>query len=122
MFGRETAGLPKQLLEQHREHWLRIPMFNVESRSLNLSNCVALGLFEALRQQGFQRRECERENGWLSKRGPIYVTLQNIWLGGWRSGSAAPLHGDGRGFESLIAHQSFALSAAERKRVGWPRR
>ena len=53
VFGRETAGLPKQLLEQRREGWLRIPMFNAESRSLNLSNCVALVLFEALRQQGF---------------------------------------------------------------------
>jgi tRNA (cytidine/uridine-2'-O-)-methyltransferase len=53
VFGRETAGLPRPLLEQHREHWLRIPMFNAESRSLNLSNCVALVLFEALRQQGF---------------------------------------------------------------------
>ena len=53
VFGRETAGLPKQLLEQHRERWLRIPMFNAESRSLNLSNCAALILFEALRQQGF---------------------------------------------------------------------
>ena len=53
VFGRETAGLPKQLLEPHRENWLRIPMFNAESRSLNLSNCVALVLFEALRQQGF---------------------------------------------------------------------
>jgi tRNA (cytidine/uridine-2'-O-)-methyltransferase len=53
IFGRETAGLPKQLLEAHRENWLRIPMFNVESRSLNLSNCVALVLFEALRQQNF---------------------------------------------------------------------
>lgn len=53
VFGRETAGLPKQLLEQHRDHWLRIPMFNSKSRSLNLSNCVALVLFEALRQQGF---------------------------------------------------------------------
>jgi tRNA (cytidine/uridine-2'-O-)-methyltransferase len=53
VFGRETAGLPKQLLEQHRERWLRIPMFNEASRSLNLSNCAALVLFEALRQQGF---------------------------------------------------------------------
>ena len=53
VFGRETAGLPKPLLEQHRENWLRIPMFNAESRSLNLSNCAALVLFEALRQQGF---------------------------------------------------------------------
>ena len=52
VFGRETAGLPKQLVESHRDRWLRIPMFNAESRSLNLSNCVALALFEALRQQG----------------------------------------------------------------------
>ena len=53
IFGRETAGLPGQLREQNRERWLRIPMFNKSSRSLNLSNCAALVLFEALRQQGF---------------------------------------------------------------------
>jgi tRNA (cytidine/uridine-2'-O-)-methyltransferase len=53
VFGRETAGVPRQLLEEHREHWLRIPMFNPAARSLNLSNCVALVLFEALRQGGF---------------------------------------------------------------------
>ena len=53
VFGRETAGLPKSLLQKHPTQWLRIPMFNRESRSLNLSNCVALVLFEALRQQGF---------------------------------------------------------------------
>jgi tRNA (cytidine/uridine-2'-O-)-methyltransferase len=53
VFGRETAGLPRQLLETNREHWLRIPMFNPAARSFNLSNCVALVLFEALRQQGF---------------------------------------------------------------------
>lgn len=53
VFGRETAGLPKSLLEQNRAHWLRIPMFHEQSRSLNLSNCAALVLFEALRQQGF---------------------------------------------------------------------
>ena len=54
VFGRETAGLPRKLLEENRERWLRIPMFNEKSRSLNLSNCVALVLFEALRQQRFQ--------------------------------------------------------------------
>jgi tRNA (cytidine/uridine-2'-O-)-methyltransferase len=53
VFGRETAGLPKPLLDQNCEHWVRIPMFNDQSRSLNLSNCAALVLFEALRQQGF---------------------------------------------------------------------
>lgn len=54
VFGRETAGLPKALIEQNEASWLRIPMFNPESRSLNLSNCVALVLYEALRQHGFQ--------------------------------------------------------------------
>ena len=53
VFGRETAGLPQQLLEKNSDHWLRIPMFNDQARSLNLSNCAALVLFEALRQQGF---------------------------------------------------------------------
>jgi tRNA (cytidine/uridine-2'-O-)-methyltransferase len=53
VFGRETAGLPGKLLEAHPNRWLRIPMFNPGARSLNLSNCVALVLFEALRQQGF---------------------------------------------------------------------
>jgi tRNA (cytidine/uridine-2'-O-)-methyltransferase len=53
VFGRETAGLSKDLLARHRATWLRIPMLNPNARSLNLSNCVALVLFEALRQQGF---------------------------------------------------------------------
>jgi tRNA (cytidine/uridine-2'-O-)-methyltransferase len=53
VFGRETAGLPKSLLEENRANWVRIPMFNPNARSLNLSNCVALVLFEALRQSGF---------------------------------------------------------------------
>jgi len=54
VFGRETAGLPKKLLHESPDHWLRIPMFHARARSLNLSNCVALVLFEALRQQGFR--------------------------------------------------------------------
>ena len=54
VFGRETAGLPKTLLTENCDRWLRIPMFNPASRSLNLSNCAALVLFEALRQQGFK--------------------------------------------------------------------
>jgi tRNA (cytidine/uridine-2'-O-)-methyltransferase len=57
VFGRETAGLPKDLLHENREHWVRIPLFNADARSLNLSNCVALVLYEALRQQGFHS-EC----------------------------------------------------------------
>jgi tRNA (cytidine/uridine-2'-O-)-methyltransferase len=65
VFGRETAGLPKPLLEANRARWLRIPMFNPSARSLNLSNCVALVLFEALRQQGFAG---ERELGRAERR------------------------------------------------------
>ncbi len=53
VFGRETAGLPRGLLSENESCWLRIPMFNSQSRSLNLGNCVALVLYEALRQQGF---------------------------------------------------------------------
>ena len=53
VFGRETAGLPATLLEENRDRWVRIPMLNTASRSLNLSNCAAIVLFEALRQQGF---------------------------------------------------------------------
>jgi tRNA (cytidine/uridine-2'-O-)-methyltransferase len=53
VLGRETAGLPKLLLESHPDQWLHIPMSNPEARSLNLANCAALVLFEALRQNGF---------------------------------------------------------------------
>jgi len=53
VFGRETAGLPRTLLDQAPENWLRIPMSHPSVRSLNLANCVAIVLFEALRKQGF---------------------------------------------------------------------
>jgi len=53
VFGRETTGLPAEIIAQYPDSWLRIPMFHDQVRSLNLSNCVALVLYEALRQQGF---------------------------------------------------------------------
>lgn len=52
VFGKETRGLPDALLERFPEQTLRIPM-RPDIRSLNLSNSVALALFEALRQNGF---------------------------------------------------------------------
>lgn len=53
VFGRETAGLPRAWLEANRNRWLRLPMAHPHARSLNLGNCVAVVLFEALRQLGF---------------------------------------------------------------------
>lgn len=52
IFGKETAGLPPELLSAHPERCIRIPM-GEKLRSLNLSNAVAVVLYEALRQQGF---------------------------------------------------------------------
>ena len=52
LFGREDAGLPEELLYEHEERCIRIPMIE-EARSLNLSNSVAIVVYEALRQQGF---------------------------------------------------------------------
>ena len=53
IFGRESTGLPSALLDSRRSRWLRIPMMHPQARSLNLSNCVALVVYEALRQTGF---------------------------------------------------------------------
>lgn len=52
VFGKETKGLPERLLEAHYDRTLRIPMIE-EARSLNLSNSVAIVLYEALRQQDY---------------------------------------------------------------------
>lgn len=53
-FGRESVGLPEALMEEHPGALYRIPMRAVTgARSLNLSNSVAIVLYEALRQQGF---------------------------------------------------------------------
>ena len=54
VFGREDAGLPESLLAANYERCARLPMLNDDTaRSLNLSNTVAVGVYEALRQQGF---------------------------------------------------------------------
>ncbi|MCD7806422.1 MAG: tRNA (cytidine(34)-2'-O)-methyltransferase [Lachnospiraceae bacterium] len=52
MFGKESAGIPEEILIEHEESCVRIPMLP-RIRSLNLSNSVAIVLYEALRQQGF---------------------------------------------------------------------
>jgi tRNA (cytidine/uridine-2'-O-)-methyltransferase len=53
IFGRETRGLPEDLLEANRERCLTIPMPNPKVRSLNLATSVGVVLYEALRQTGF---------------------------------------------------------------------
>ena len=53
MFGRESAGLPEELLAEHPENTIRIPMLG-DTRSLNLANSVAVVVYEALRHQDFR--------------------------------------------------------------------
>ena len=52
VFGKESTGIPKEILKNHLDRCLRIPT-NGNIRALNLSNCVALVLFEVLRQQDY---------------------------------------------------------------------
>jgi len=54
LFGKETKGLPEELLFKNKENCIRIPMID-EARSLNLSNAVAIVAYEALRQTGFEQ-------------------------------------------------------------------
>ena len=58
-FGKETKGLPEELLIKNRENCVRIPMLNDSSaRSLNLSNSVAIAVYETLRQWDFPELLC----------------------------------------------------------------
>jgi len=62
VFGRESTGLPKDLLRQHLDRCVRLPM-REEVRSLNLANTVAVVVYEALRQQGYPNlSRCEPES------------------------------------------------------------
>lgn len=56
VFGKETAGLPEKLLFQNPNRCVRLPMID-EARSLNLSNAVAVGVYEALRQWNYPELE-----------------------------------------------------------------
>ena len=69
VFGCETRGLPEDMLSGHYEHTLRIPMIE-SARSLNLSNSVAVVLYEALRQQEFAG---------LSDQGQLHGTGSGDW-------------------------------------------
>ena len=58
MFGKESVGLPEDLLKEHEDHCLRMPM-REGLRSLNLSNTVAIAAYEVLRQHNFEGMEIE---------------------------------------------------------------
>ncbi len=60
MFGKESAGIPEEILREHPDEAVRIPMLP-EIRSLNLGNSVAIMLYEALRQNGFSQMQLQGE-------------------------------------------------------------
>lgn len=60
VFGKETRGLPEELLKANPDACVRIPMIS-EARSLNLSNSVTIGVYEALRQWEFPQLQCAGE-------------------------------------------------------------
>ena len=60
MFGKESAGIPEEILVENEETCIRIPMLE-QIRSLNLSNSVAIVLYEALRQNHFSNMQMEGE-------------------------------------------------------------
>jgi len=60
VFGKESAGIPEEILMRYPERCVRIPMLG-EARSLNLSNSVAIMVYEALRQNCFEGMKCEGE-------------------------------------------------------------
>lgn len=69
MFGKESTGIPKPILRDHLDRCLRLPMV-ATARSLNLSNAVAIVMYELLRQQGFvglAPKEVLKGEDWLLK-------------------------------------------------------
>lgn len=58
MFGKESAGIPEEILVENQDTCVRIPMWG-DIRSLNLSNSVSIVLYEALRQNGFEKMTME---------------------------------------------------------------
>lgn len=69
MFGKESAGIPEEILVENKENCVRIPMIG-DIRSLNLGNSAAIILYEALRQNGFKGMEMEgdlHETGSIGK-------------------------------------------------------
>ena len=71
IFGKESTGIPKEILQKDLEHCMRIPM-TANVRALNVSNSVAIVIYEALRQQDYNdllREEPHKGSDYLEKEG-----------------------------------------------------
>ncbi len=69
IFGKESTGIPKAILSHDLDHCFRLPMV-ANARSLNLSNCVAICVYEVLRQldyPGLSKHECIKGEDWLER-------------------------------------------------------
>ena len=69
IFGKESTGIPKEILKDNLDHCMRIPM-TANVRALNLSNCVAICVYEVLRQQNYRdllREEPHKGNDYLER-------------------------------------------------------
>ena len=69
IFGKESTGIPKEILKENLEYCFRLPMVN-DIRSLNLSNCVAIVTYEVLRQKSYlnlSKTETIKGEDWLIK-------------------------------------------------------
>ena len=96
MFGKESAGIPEEILVQHPDTAIRIPM-NENIRSLNLANSVAIVLYEALRQHNFEHMQLQgqlRNFQWLGwgRRPPLPPSRRAWGCSGrraWRYGMRA---------------------------------
>lgn len=67
MLGKESTGIPKEILQHDLEHCMRLPMV-ANARSLNLSNCAAIIVYEALRQldyPGLSTTEVIKGENWI---------------------------------------------------------
>ena len=71
IFGKESTGIPKSILSNHLDRCIRIPTTD-SVRALNLSNCVAIAIYEVIRQQnykGLQMKEPHKGENWLTEEG-----------------------------------------------------
>lgn len=105
MFGKESAGIPEEILVEHAENCIRIPMLE-DIRSLNLSNSVAIVLYEALRQQSFVGLQEQGALHRLTWEGPSWEKAPSAYIS-----PSASLSGDIRLGEAASVWHHATLRA-----------